>query len=135
MLLSRIDESIKQEFYLEASWLVYAILEDRLVSALDETGGAVTANGKPIRMLGPKLVALEARRQETLNLRKAFFGDMLSKLDAWKEQRNELMHAMADESKEIPEIDAFAARVAISGRELARDFCSACRRLKKFNSA
>ena len=61
VLISRLGEAIKDEFFLEASWLAYAILEDRLVSALDETGGAVTTTGRPIRMLGPKLGEIKAR--------------------------------------------------------------------------
>ena len=133
VLISRLGEAIKDEFFLEASWLAYAILEDRLVSALDETGGAVTTTGRPIRMLGPKLGEIKARQQSVLNLRKAFFGDMLDRLDAWKDQRNDLMHAMADESKSISEIVQLAQAVALSGRDLVPDFCAACRRLKRFN--
>jgi hypothetical protein len=133
VLYARMDEAISEEFYLEASWLAYSVLEDRLVSALDETGGAVTKAGNPIRMMGPKIDLLKETLPKNLNLRKAFFGDIFDRLEAWKEDRNDLMHAMADESRLIPDIDALAQSVALRGRDLARDYSSACRRLKKFN--
>jgi len=134
-LLSRIDDAMKDKFYLEATWIVYAILEDRLVSALNESGGAVDKKGKAIRMLGNKLVELKVRHKEkkSVNLRKAFYGDMFDRLGTWKDMRNELMHAMADETKGVVELDEMAFEAANIGRDLAREFCAACRRYKKLN--
>ena len=129
ILVSRIDQAIDEEFFLEATWIAYAILEDRLVSALRESGG-----GPPIRMLGPKLGEVQSRAQNSINMRKAFFGDMLDRLDAWKDKRNDLMHALADERLDIPTIDQSTQSVAIEGRELARELAAACKRYKKFNN-
>ena len=128
-LLKRIDEALEHSFYLEAAWIAYAVLEDRLVSALRESGSS-----PPIKMLGPKIVEIKRQMLDTPNLRKAFFGDMIDRLTAWKDLRNDLMHTMAGETKSIAEIDALAKDVAIMGRELARDFCAACRRFKKSNA-
>lgn len=128
-LILRIDQAIEDEFFLEATWIAYAILEDRLVSVLRESGADPT-----IRMLGPKLIAVQSKTQQSINMRKAFFGDMLDRLKAWKDKRNDLMHALADERQDIPDIDQAAQSVAIEGRDLAREFAAACRRFKKINN-
>ena len=132
-LIKRIDLALSHEFYLEASWIAYAILEDRLVSALRESGGAVNHNGKEIFMMGLKLSELRNRMPTSLNLRKAFFGNMLDRLHVWKDKRNDLMHAMAGENHAVSDLDSIALEVATDGKELAREFCAACRRFKKFN--
>jgi len=134
VLIARMREAISDEFYLEASWIAYAILEDRLVSALDETGGAKKANGAPIMMMGPKVGVLRSTMPSNLHLRAAFLdGKLFDELDSWKDQRNTLMHAMADETLDIPAIDELALEVATEGDRLATEFCAACRRLKNYN--
>ncbi|MFJ2527489.1 hypothetical protein [Pseudomonas helmanticensis] len=129
-LLARMDEAIKEEYFLEANWIAYSILEDRLTSILKESGGG----HEKIRMLGPKLIEIKARSIDNLNMRKAFFGDMFIKVELWKNKRNELMHAMADESKTTAQIDTDSMTLAIEGNEITRTLCAACRRFKKFNS-
>ncbi|MAL82904.1 MAG: hypothetical protein CMF11_00925 [Idiomarina sp.] len=128
-LISRIDSAIEDGFYLEATWIAYAILEDRLVSALKESGG-----GPSIRMLGPKIGKIKSRQTSSLKMRQAFFGDMIQRLSDWAKKRNALMHALADERLDVPAIDAESESVALEGRELAREFSAACKRFKKLNA-
>ncbi|MBV1788344.1 hypothetical protein KQ940_09775 [Marinobacterium sp. D7] len=128
-LISRIDLAIEGGFYLEATWIAYSILEDRLVSALKESGG-----GPPIRMLGPKIGEIKYRHTNSLKMRQAFFGDMIQRLSNWKDKRNDLMHALADERLDVPSIDAESKSVALEGRGLAREFSAACKRFKKLNA-
>jgi hypothetical protein len=58
-LISRMESASDAGMYPEASWYSYAALEDRLVSLPKNSGGvgekAGGANGKPIKMTGPKL--------------------------------------------------------------------------------
>lgn len=129
-LLSRMDDAIEHEFYLEASWISYAIIEDRLLSILKESGGG----HDKFKMLGPKLGEVNKRMLDTLNMRKAFSGPLLLDLDRWKNERNLLMHTMASESKTTNELDDDSKKLALDGRQIARDLCAACRRYKKFNS-
>lgn len=124
------DEAIEHEFYLEASWITYAILEDRLLSILKESGGG----HDKIKMLGPKLGEVNKRMLNTLNMRKAFYGELLPDLDRWKDKRNMLMHTMASEAKTAAELDDDSKQLAMEGRRIARELCAACRRYKKFNS-
>jgi hypothetical protein len=130
--MTRMNDAYQATMYLEASWYVYAVLEDRLVSLLRSSGGVGETNGgaggKPIRMMGPKLKEL-SRRSKTDKLLKECFE--YSRLNTWKESRNNLMHAMGDASMSIQDIDLAAKRLAEEGIELVKEYAAACRRLKK----
>lgn len=130
--MSRMDEAFQSEMHLEASWYAYAILEDRLVSLLKNSGGVGEkqggASGKPIRMMGPKLKELTRRAKRDPLLKENFEHD---KLNTWKESRNNLMHAMGDATMAIEDIDIAAKKLSEEGKHLTREYAAACRRLKK----
>lgn len=128
----RMDTAIERKFYLEASWYAYAIIEDRLVSMLRQSGG-IGRNGSsnPIRMLGKKVDELKSRA-ETDKLLDSYFEPQ--SIFDWADQRNTLMHAMADGSLSQAEIDKQAYLLAMNGRDLVRDVSAAAMRLKKHRS-
>ena len=133
-LIKQIDDALENEYYFEASWIAYAILEDRLISILKKSGGANNAKGNEIRMMGPKIEQINERISDCLNLRKALMPDMLEGLKNWKNNRDRLMHAMANEDLSISEIEELAKDLAITGRKWVSQLCSACYRLKKINA-
>ena len=130
--ISRMNAAYDASMYLEASWYAYAVLEDRLLSLLRNSGGVGEngngSKGKPIRMMGPKLKELSRRARKDQLLKANFEHDRLHK---WKEARNSLMHAMGDATLPIEDIDSAARELADNGRALVREYASACRRLKK----
>lgn len=132
MFIYRIKSAYDASMYLEASWYTYAVLEDRLISLLRNSGGVGEkgggANGKPIKMMGPKLKELCRRAKKDNLLKENFEHD---KLNAWKESRNNLMHAMGGATMPISDIDAAAKKLAEDGQALIREYSAACRRLKK----
>lgn len=132
-LIHRMDEAIDGSFYLEASWIAYAILEDRALSALERTPGGVPTNnnGEPIRMLGPKLCELERRCPSDADLKGATLdGQLLASAKSWKDDRNSLMHALAKEARSFNDIALDAQRLAIDGRNVAVSFANAVTRLR-----
>lgn len=130
--IARMNEAYDSSMYLEASWYVYAVLEDRLISLLRNSGGIGENNGgssgKPIRMMGPKLKELSRRAKKDELLKANFEHD---NLNTWKESRNNLMHAMGDATMPIADIDTAAKKLAEDGMALVREYAAACRRLKK----
>lgn len=114
--------------YLEASWYAYAVLEDRLCSLLRNSGGETNANGKLIMMMGPKLGTLEkrAKKDPLLNVNFEHVG-----LKSWTKNRNSLMHAMANASMTLTQIDIAANALAKDGAKLVREYSASCRRLKR----
>lgn len=131
-LFARMDEASKLGFHLEASWIAYAVIEDRVLSALDKTGGVpTTKKGKPINMLGPKIKALRDRLGENALLRGAMLdGRVLDDVETWKEARNPLMHALAEEAEPWTALAPQAEELARSGERAARDLADAVSRLR-----
>lgn len=125
----RMNAAIEKKFYLEASWYAYALLEDRLVSMLRQSGG-IGQNGSstPIKMLGRKLRELKNRARTDKLLSENLPVD---KIDGWKNERNDLIHAMAEGTMTQTEIDKKAYLLALQGRDLIKEVSAAAMRLKK----
>tara|TARA_R100001509_G_scaffold125429_1_gene78945 strand:- start:22872 stop:23309 length:438 start_codon:yes stop_codon:yes gene_type:complete len=130
-LMSRMKSAHEQEFYLEACWFAYTVLEDRLLSALRQSGGATYANHRPIRMLGKKMQEIRQRKRNDPLLAAYFNDPLMDRIHQWKEDRNDLTHAMADGTKSMAEVDKSAYLLSTSGAKLVNEVCSAARRLKK----
>lgn len=129
VFIGRMNDAYESAQYFEASWYAYSVLEDRLRSLLRNSGGeGVGGKGKPIRMMGPKLKELKHRAKTDPLLKANLEYD---RLNDWKESRNNLMHAMADASMTIEQIDKASRTLAEQGTALVRDISAACRRLKK----
>lgn len=130
-LLQKMDAAMAAKYYLEASWIAYAILEDRPVAVLLNTGGATDKNGNAVRMLGPKITFIRKRRRRDKLLGANFSRSWLDKLTRWKDRRNKLMHAMANATVSFARIELAAKRLAVAGDPLVYDACRQMRRLKK----
>lgn len=126
--IERMAKAHEEGNYFESSWYAYAVLEDRLRSLLRSTGGEGKGGpGKPIRMMGPKLKELKYRAKTDELLKANFEHDQLN---TWKDSRNNLMHAMADASMTLQQIDASSRQLSVDGAELVRAYSAACRRVK-----
>jgi hypothetical protein len=132
-LLKRLEEAIDAGFFLEASWIAYAVIEDRICSALLKTGGLPQdKNGKSLQMLGSKLNILEKRMDEDPILRSCLEKDeILKRVVCWKNKRNPLMHSMASEAKSWSTFEREAAAVAKEGKDIAWLLANAVSRLRK----
>lgn len=116
-------------FNLEASWYCYAIIEDRLTSLLRSSGGVgQNVSARPIRMLGPKLKELKQRANNNALLKSLLPSQ---EIHDWKEERNDLMHAMAGGSLTIEEIDKRAYLLITNGEQLVKQLAASAMRMKK----
>ena len=126
-LLDRASEAMSGAFYLEAGWIIFALLEDRLNSVLRLTGGIPTdKNGRPIQMLGKKLRVARERLVTDDAVRKAMrLGRDLDQLERWKDRRNDLAHSMANDARSWADLAEEASVLAADGRALAGSISSA----------
>lgn len=122
--IGRIDASIAAAAYLEASWYIYAVLEDRLISMLRLSGGVPPG----IRMMGSKISEVSLRAVSDLLLAANF--DEAAMRD-WSTKRNALMHAMAEGALTIQQVDRDAEVLATEGRSLVRTVTTQVMRLKQ----
>jgi hypothetical protein len=133
--IDQLEKTINKGYYFESAWLEYVLLEDRLVSLLHNSGGEFKRNGKPILMLGPKIEELKSRMPGNQILFGHLDSDnLISRLENWKDERNTLMHSMADGSLSITDIESKIKKLAETGAKLTRDYAAAARRVKKHSN-
>lgn len=72
------------------------------------------------------------QRKQNDNLLNAYFNDsLMDRIHNWKEERNDLTHAMADGTKSIMEIKKSAYLLSMNAKKLVKDVCNAAILLKK----
>jgi hypothetical protein len=126
VLLRRLSQARAAGCNLEAAWLGYTVVEDRVNSALTQAGLA------PGQKLGTKLSKLENLLKSERAYREAYFEPgLFASTRSWINRRNKLMHELASMLRPEPDLDAEFAAVAQQGEALARTFATAGRRLKK----
>jgi hypothetical protein len=131
VLIARMDGAIAGRFYLESLWLAYAILEDRLVSVLNCTGGADDKNGDAIWKMDKKLQVLKERRKHDRLFQAYFPIDWTSRVAVWKNARNQLTHAMANGTITATDLDIQSEALAKTGSVLVYETCRQTRQLKR----
>ena len=90
--MGRLNKAIKSGFLLEAVFIEYAIMEDRLESVLRHSG---RFKQEKHRSINSKLSSVKeiARNKKGL-LRKYLTDELLESVSEWKEKRNKLIHAL-----------------------------------------
>lgn len=132
-LFGKIDSAIESDFYLEASWMIYSIIEDRFRSLVNNSAKTPAEKKRKILMLGPKIGIIEDRLKTNSNLQSVFYDDLLERVNNWKKSRDKLMHAMAEESVPIEDLNKEIYLTASNGEQIAKDLCTRARKLKKLN--
>ena len=118
---SRLNKAIAAEFYLEAIFIAYAIIEDRTESILRHTGKweayEKSRKGRSVT-LDSKIRYIQKIAEEKRSLANRYLADgTLQRIWEWKEERNRMIHALLLQSLGDGELAALAE----TGRELARD--------------
>ena len=102
--LGRLTHAISAHFYLEALFIEYAVMEDRLESILTHAGVFRLDKHDTITR---KLRRLEIQCQGDKTARKYFSPELLQSILDWKEKRNKFIHSLmkqvftGEELKEI----------------------------------
>ncbi len=122
-LFNRIDSSIDKGYFLESSWIAYAIIEDRLDSIL------VKVTNYKGRLISRKLEYLS--RISNPFVRTEFPADFIKRINNWTNRRNNLTHEMANARLSIQQITDRSKQIALEGEKLAHDVSSAVMRAKK----
>jgi len=130
-MIERMKAASAAGYHLEASWYAYAIIEDRLISILHNSGGAYERPGLLFRNMGTK-IGIVLKRKKKDSLLEAYFPDTTTdELVKWKNERNDLMHAMGDGTSPIADIDTEIQKLSEDGEKLAHTYCRQARLLKR----
>ena len=95
----RLNRALKNEFYLEAIFIEYAILEDRTESVLHHAGlWDAYMKGKKMANIGTKLTFIKNKANvKSCSLHPYFRDDLLDQLRDWKNKRNPLIHDLLNQ--------------------------------------
>ena len=92
--MGRLRRAIGSHFYLEAIFIEYAIMEDRLESALRHAG---RWNPKPDEFisLNRKVTLVRKMSEQKKSLAQKYFSqELLDDILLWKDDRNRMIHAL-----------------------------------------
>lgn len=95
----RLKAALENEFYLEAIFIEYAILEDRTESVLRHAGlwEAYLGNRRQAN-IGTKLTFIKKKAQAKSSSFHAYFNDdLMDLLRDWKNKRNPLIHDLLNQ--------------------------------------
>ena len=112
--MERLTKALNAHFYLEAVFIEYAIMEDRLQSFLMAAG---VYNEKKHWQITGKIKGLKKLlAEEEHPLGRYLTEEQLDQITAWKDKRNPLIHALMKQSMTTESL----AELAEEGRKIAK---------------
>lgn len=118
--MGRLNKALANQFYLEAIFIEYAIMEDRLESVLRHSG---KWNPKPNSFitLDRKCKIIEKMAEEKKSLAHKYFPVELTKdIEAWKDDRNRMIHALMKQQLHTEDLCNIAER----GKGIVKTLCN-----------
>ena len=117
---TRLNKALREEFYLEAIFIAYAIMEDRTESILRHTGKweayEKSRKGRN-QTIDSKIRYIQKMAEAKKSLENRYLADgTLQQILEWKEERNRMVHALLKQAVTAEELAALAQ----TGSDLAR---------------
>ena len=118
----RLNRAISNGFNLEAMFIAYAILEDRMESILrhaDLWDAYIKSRKGRMPDITSKIKYIQKAAENKKDiLCKYFSDDLLDRVLAWKESRNHLIHALLKQRLEHNEVSDLAAQGSMLAQEV-----------------
>ena len=114
----RLKKALNNHFYLEAVFIEYAILEDRIESILRYENNTLRKKRPTIDEKINAIVKLLSENNPLLH--KYFSPEFMASLKSWKNRRNSLIHALMKRSNSTDEIRIIAEEGNVLQKELCR---------------
>ncbi|MBE6910981.1 MAG: hypothetical protein E7473_00475 [Ruminococcaceae bacterium] len=117
----RLKKALTNGFYLEAIFIEYAIIEDRIESILRHSG---KFNSEKHNMLNKKLSKIKDMQREQRGLINKYISvELIEQISVWKENRNRLIHALMKQLLHTEDLQS----VALEGQMIAKTISSKTR--------
>ena len=125
-----LTKAMRSEFYYQAIFIEYAIIEDRCSSVLRHAGVKyLDSKGHEIK-LSQKLTKMRSNPAFVVPyVRQRITPELLDEITDWKRERDQLIHALAKIPYEHESIKA----VAVRGQELVRILCNKVKSVNNFH--
>ena len=138
-LMTRARKAYDEEYYLEATWIYYSLIDDRLTAIFHHLGKeseVMHSNNRAINFK-PRIEKLERdvdAESPSYVLDSQLSKDDLKKLIKdvfdWAQTRNDFMHKLADKEGTYDDYENEVKQLAEQGRELHKEFTNYVQRLK-----
>ena len=124
-----LKKSMTAEFYYQAIFIEYAIIEDRCSSMLKHAGVKyLDSKGREVR-LSEKIRKLRGNPCfDNKNIRKYISLEFLQNIQDWKNDRDHLIHALA----KIPYDDESIKQIAIEGQEIVNSLDNKSKKINHY---
>lgn len=124
--MGRLTKAMNAKFYLEAVFIEYAIMEDRLQSFLVTAG---VFNPERHQNIGKKISKIrDVIREKKHPLNRYITAEQLDQINEWKDRRNPLIHALMKQSMTTESL----AELAEEGREIIKTLNSKSTSYKRY---
>ena len=118
--MGRLKKALNQKFYLEAIFIEYAIMEDRLESILRHAGKWDSKTDDRIS-ISKKITKVNNLIKSKNSIAKKYLNTELTDgIRSWKNNRNVLIHALLKQQLHTEDLQAFAEE----GQVLVKALCS-----------
>ena len=120
--MGRLKKAIEAKFFLEAIFIEYAVMEDRLTSILIHAGHWTSPPDKHIS-INKKLHLVDQLRENKNNrlIHKYFPSELTDSVSAWKDKRNPYIHDLLNRKITTADLEEFA----LQGQEIVKKICNA----------
>lgn len=128
--MSRLKKAMINGFYLEAVFIEYAIMEDRLESVLRHSGKwkEPKPGQNPPSLQKKKNIITKMAEEKRSLARRYFSEELLNSIITWKEDRNRLTHTLMKQSFRTDGLKGFAEQGQAIVKELSN-------KVKSYNRA
>ena len=124
----RLNRAMKEQFYLEAIFISYAILEDRTESILRYEGNDIKPKGNRKPGIAQKLNKIKTIAREKKSLPNRYFsGELIDRILEWKDNRDRMIHALLKQQLSTEEL----VQIAEEGKSVTRELCNKANNYKR----
>ena len=117
--MKRLKSALEHKFFLEAIFIEYAIIEDRLESALRHSGKWNPKPGKHT-MIGQKIKLILQLPEKGESLAEKYFSlELIQQILDWKDRRNPLIHDLMQQFIHTEELAALAQEGFVLVKQLS----------------
>ena len=121
----RLKKAFEYKFYMEAIFIEYAIMEDRVEAILRYEGNEIkTQNEREFISITRKLNKIKKIAEKNKSLPQRYFADEIFE---WIKKRNALIHALLKKELTTDEVKTFAEE----GKLLTRTLCDKAKNYKR----
>lgn len=122
----RLKKALDNHFYLEAIFIEYTIIEDRLSSILRYEGNSIKSKNHV--SIDKKLSKLDEIAREKKGLANRYFTpEFIDSIRKWKEKRNPLVHSLMKQNL----TSEFLYEIAFEGHNLQKELCRLSQNYKR----